>query len=189
MSEGLPATADPTLQAIVFVLSSGAEIAAANITLWPKDQLDRAADMLARAGVQNQGFSTGLGFIGSFGWVVSRSLLLGAIESAVSHAMQNGAEDLCVQAAQCIDRAARQAYSAPVAHIANIETPTPGIWASTYRWPHAQRTFVHSGEPFLRVKTIDGATRNIMWAAVEQQYSVRSSANVLDVTNAVPEAR
>jgi hypothetical protein len=120
-----PLNEDSSLKSMVFVMSSGAEIAVRNITLWPKDLLEQAAVLMDQAGVLNNGFSTGLGFIGGFGYVVTRSLLLGAAEMIVSGSMPAKAGTLQQQAARLVAEASAKSYSTPVRNIANVEGADP----------------------------------------------------------------
>jgi len=166
---------DSSLQAVVYVMCSGAELAVSEISLWPKDLLDQATSLFAQSGSLAEGFSTGIGFIGTLGSVVTRSLLLSAVEGVISSNMRSTAGTLLEQAAHLVWTASRQAWSVPVKNIANIEDADPSTWVATFRWPDGStRQFVYSGQPAIQVRTIEGATRRLIWSAVEQVYSIRA---------------
>jgi hypothetical protein len=165
---------DSSLQAIVFVMSSGTEIAVTRITLWPADLLQQAAELFARSGSLSQGFTTGIGFIGSLGHVVADALMLGAAEAVVGAAMQAKAGTLQEQAANLIQRAAKEASLVPVSHIYSVQDGDPATWCARYRFSNGNvRAFVYGGERALQVQTVEGATRQLVWSAVEQTYSIR----------------
>lgn len=165
---------DASLRAIVFVMASGAEITVNAISLWPKDLLDKAISLLSQAGQNAQGYSSGLGVIGSFGDVMSKTAWIELAEGYISRKMRAGVVPLQQQVLRTIEAAAQQSWLAPVKNIVNVEDMSPDIWTATLQWPNGDtRAFVYNGRAAINVATGDGSTRRLVLRAVEQVYSVR----------------
>lgn len=166
---------DATLHAVVFVMGSGAEIAVSHVGLWPADILEEAEKLLTQSAPLSRGFSTGIGFIGSFGKVATDALLLSAVEGFVGGKMQAKAGTLQERASQLIQTAAKGVRLMPVSEIATVEDADPSTWMAAYRWPNGNfRAYVYGGEKAIRVKTSEGGLRRLLWSGVEQVYAIRA---------------
>ena len=142
----------------------------------------RAQELQREAQSNLGGVSTGLGFWGSPGWVLGGALTLGLLESAASGiAAEQGLRQL-QEADAILGKVREGGRFVPVACIENVHYPSPASWRSLAVEPEQDLekilnenkidTFlIHTGEPFVRMKTANGKTLYIAWDKIEQ-YSV-----------------
>lgn len=161
---------ESSLLQIVVTMASGYELEIDRVCLWPKYVLDQRDGTLQLAAKQGQGFSTGLGFIGGLGSVVTSSLLLGAVEGAISNSMHKNADKNTSTAMKIHQRAQSLASFFPVSCIQNIQDPDPSSWFGEHfnTITRERVTYIHSGLPFVRVTTTDRSIRNIVCSSIEQ---------------------
>lgn len=154
---------------IKLTLTSGTSLCIAKIKLFDAQALQRLATMRATAAPQMGGVSTGLGAIGSLGWVLMATAAIGAVESAMSSAAaRQGAEAL--RNALTLERRIRQTASFfPVGMIDQIEHPLPAFWEVPAQ-PIAPSGFIHSGDDFAVVQDPDGNSTAVRWGAVENYH-------------------
>ena len=121
-----------------------------------------------QAGVQNAGFSSGLGFIGSSSMLLPRCCL-GLLRVAISNNMRQNAMTI----ANCRVLRAGGVTSGVVRSREEHHQrrrSDPATWAATCEWSNGtRRAFVYSGLPAIAIRTIDGAQRRVMWKSVEQK--------------------
>lgn len=119
----------------------------------------------AEAMAKLRGVSTGIGAIGSIGWVLAASTVIGAVEGALSSVASASGSDLLAQVIRMEQALRTRGVICPVEKIENIESPNPGLWRL-----YSQKirvTFIHSGDDFLTIQTPDGLVQSIRWSAVE----------------------
>ena len=141
---------------VIITTTSGSELEVEQVCLWPKAELDKMGSTLQLASKQGQGFSTGLGFIGGLGSVVTSSLLLGAVEGAISNSMQKSADQNVSIAAGWLKLANERACFIPVPGIHNIQDPDPSSWWAEYVEPerNKRQIYIHNGSSFIRARSI-----------------------------------
>jgi hypothetical protein len=166
----------------MLLLSSGQTLKVHGIELYPAEELAKIAAVRAEAAQKLGGVSTGLGFIGSPGWVIGASAALGLFEASLSDISKKSAIRLLAQAEELSAAARSLGHLCQIESIKQIERPNPGSWAAnaivskrvmdkgffgkeTYRDISVSIDFVHSGDDFLGVETDDGLM-NIRWSSV-----------------------
>jgi hypothetical protein len=167
---------------LMLLLSSGQTLKVHGIELYPADELAKIAALRAEAAQKLGGVSSGLGFIGSPGWVIGASAVLGLLEASLSDGSKKSALRLLAQAEELSGAARSLGHLCQIESIKGVERPNPGSWTAratvskrvmdkgffgkeTYRDVSVSTVFVHSGDDFLGVET-DGGLMNIRWSSV-----------------------
>src|SRR5258707_3807369 len=83
---------------LMLLLSSGQTLKVRGIELFPAEELAKVAGLRGDAAQKLGGVSTGLGFIGSPGWVIGASAALGFLEAALSDGAKKSGLRLLSQA-------------------------------------------------------------------------------------------
>jgi hypothetical protein len=109
---------------------------------------------VAQADNELQGFTTGLGFWGSPGWVIGGTLALGAVESMISNAKQKTGLRLLNLAAEKFNQLPNSSVFVSFDRIGNLQTPDPLHWWAVTSIGSA--LFMHNGEDSVTVRTADG---------------------------------
>ena len=104
-------------------LVSGAELKIKAIRLYDEIVLAEIVAKRSKALKDLQGVSTGLGAIGSVGWVLTASLAIGAIEGALSASAASTAKNLLAEAASLERKLRSESILSLIGIIDNIETP------------------------------------------------------------------
>jgi hypothetical protein len=163
-------------QALTITLVSGARYIVADVMLYHESSLRRVQWLQTEATKALGGSSLGLGVIGSPGWVLGGALALGALQQILdSSKSKQGAEQL--QQAQALTESIRkEGVMVPIENIDNIRYPMPGLWRATVKRDLNNKIYdvqlAHNGEPFVQIKTSDGAMLFIAWDKVEQ-YAIQ----------------
>ena len=118
--------------------------------------------MMAAAQEKMGGVSTGIGFIGSPEWVVGGSLVLGALESALSNSNAKIGIKLLGEANAFLEEMHARSVFIPVADIKNIDRPQPEMWNAT----QGSIDFMMLGNDFMRVRIAGGRVVNVRWSSV-----------------------
>lgn len=118
--------------------------------------------MMAAAQEKMGGVSSGIGFIGSPGWVVTGSLVLGALESAISNSNAKIGIKLLGEANVLLEEMHGRSVFIPVSSVVNIDRPQPEIWQAR----QGTIDFMMLGHDFFRVKLSDNRELNVRWSAV-----------------------
>lgn len=74
--------------------------------------------------------SSGIGFIGSLGWVVAASLVAGALESAVASAAEKEGIKTLQQAERIFQTLRWSGYTFAIDQIQDLDMPTPIVWTA-----------------------------------------------------------
>jgi hypothetical protein len=167
-------------------LTSGLELKIKAVRLYDEIVLAEINSKRAQALTSFQGVSTGLGSIGSIGWVLATSVVIGAVEGALSAAAASSGTNLLAEVIRTEQKLRNEGVFLPVGKIENVETPIPGLWRVPYKrearvqtgvnfWHEKQygnrevpSAFIHSGDEFVVVQTDDGSICMIRWSAVER---------------------
>jgi hypothetical protein len=131
-----------------------------------------------------QGVSTGLGSIGSIGWVLASSVVIGAVEGVLSAGAAASGTNLLAEVIRMEQKLRTEGVFFHVGKIENLETPI--LWRVPYKrtarveagknfWGEKQfesreipSAFIHSGDEFIWVQTDDGSVCSIRWSTVER---------------------
>lgn len=113
---------------MLFGLSSGKQIAATEIMLFPEAEIVKIMQLKSRAQEELGGFSSGVGFWGSPEWALGGALALGFVESLISNSkMKKGMEILKDAAAKQVKLRELGSFIT-ISDINGIHRPTPSEW-------------------------------------------------------------
>ena len=146
----------------VAISAGGQAYAISHVRLYHRKAIEQWQQLLASAQQHLVGQNTGIGLIGSPGWVVSAGLILGAIEGAANSSAQKRGATILGEAKNLFNEMIKRSEYFAVSEIAAINQPVPGIW-------HANRggiNFSGMGEEFIIVLTEDGTDWSIRWSEV-----------------------
>jgi hypothetical protein len=155
-------------------LSSGREMLVNKVRLFPKEKLAKAMSLRAQGIQRLGGVSTGLGFLGSPGWVIGGTLVVGAIESWLSDKSQKEGVEMLAQAEALALEARNSGAMIDVGNVMNIGRPVLRDWLANVveeekdKWGFVSRTegtYVLDDEPFIEVMTEDGG-EFVRWSDV-----------------------
>ena len=113
---------------VTIVLSSGRQIVTNAIRLYPDPDLEEITSLRARAQEELSGFTTGLGFLGSPGWVIGSAAVLGVMESIVSDSKAKQGLLLLKEAAEKYKALQQKGVLFNVSKIEGIDNPDPATW-------------------------------------------------------------
>ena len=152
-------------------LTSGAELKVKAVCLFKLTTLQVIEGRKNEAARSHQGVSTGLGSIGSLGWVLASSVVIGAVEGVLSANAAAHGKDAFTSAIELEMKLRNEGVFMPVGVIANIQHPLLSIWVAPGETKIGksifQDSYVHNGEDFLTVQTDNGEVRSIRWSTVE----------------------
>ena len=150
---------------MIIRLVSGAEFKIKAVTLYDAKSLAEINSKRAEAAEKLRGVTTGIGTIGSIGWVLASSMVIGAVEGVLSAGSASAGNNLLLEVMR-LERSLRKCgVICPVKSIENIESPHPGHWRMYSR--KTQCTLIHSGDDFVIVHLDDDSIRSIRWNTVE----------------------
>lgn len=104
------------------------EIETSAIRLYPDPDLEEIASLRAKAQEELSGFTTGLGFLGSPGWVIGSAAVLGVMESIVSDSKAKQGLLLLKEAAEKYKALQQKGVLLDVSKIEGIDNPDPTNW-------------------------------------------------------------
>jgi hypothetical protein len=166
-------------------LASGLELKIRAIRLYDEVTLAEINTKRAEVMKKFQGVSTGLGSIGSIGWVLASSVVIGAVEGILSAGAAASGANLLTDVIRMEQKLRAEGLFFAVGKIDNIETPVPGLWCVPYNQKKRIKTgvnfwsveqfevrdfpsaFINSGDEFLAVQTDDASVHLIRWGSVE----------------------
>lgn len=134
--------------------------------------------MVASAHEKLGGVHTGIGFIGSLGWVVAASAVLGAIEGSLSSANAKEGVRLLGKAGSLMAESQARGIYITVSEIDNIETPKPATWRAT----QGTIAFTTLDEEFLPVRTEEQGDLMVRWSALASVRYCSPSSPVAEPT-------
>jgi hypothetical protein len=153
---------------ITLGLVSGAKYTVTDVFLCLEAPARQARELRLRAASGLKGVSTGIGFMGSPEWVIGGSLALGVLEGIASNATAKAAVHDLQEAMKLSAAAARAGIFVPIKHIDNIGQPSPSTWRGVVPAEFGEyNTFIHDGESFILVKTLETGHLHIAWEKVE----------------------
>ncbi len=113
---------------IIIGLSSGRQIEISKLMLYPEPELNKLMALRAKAQEELGGFSTGIGFLGSPGWVVGSATALGVLESLVSDSKAKKGVLLLKEATAFHENLQHQGLFFDISTISGIDSPHPANW-------------------------------------------------------------
>jgi hypothetical protein len=168
----------------IITLVSGDRLVVREVLLYDENKIVEINSLKARAGNELQGFTTGLGFLGSPGWVIGGALALGAVESMISNSKQKAGFQLLRFAADKINQLPNNSVFVSIDRIRNLQTPNPQSWSAMTSIGSAR--FIHNGEDFVTVRTADGEIA-FRWSQVASYVPPREAQALLPAPAADPE--
>ncbi len=112
-------------------LASGRELTVTRVLLFPEPELQQVLLLKAKAQEELGGFSTGLGFWGSPGWVVGGAAALGFVESLISNSKMKKGLELLKEAAIKQEQLRAKGSFFDISAIEGISRPNPAAWRAT----------------------------------------------------------
>jgi len=165
----------------VIVLVSGERLLMRAVLLYEATKVAEIAALKARATEKLKGFSTGIGFWGSPGWVLGGAAVLGLVEGLFSSGAQREGLRLLQTAVAKFEQLSESAVFVPSDRIRKVESPDPESWsavrkidqheddrswlAKTFSTEDYKKSYVHNGDDFISIKT-DGGVVCIRWSHV-----------------------
>ena len=115
-----------------FGFGSGEEIVAGSVRLAPKSMLQNAAAMKAEAQEKiGAAPGSGAGFWGGPVWAIEASMVLNAIERAMSASRQKEGVQQYIQSLQLLEEAKSLSRFIPVSAVHNAGVPSPMSWIAS----------------------------------------------------------
>ena len=161
----------------IITLVSGERLVVREVLLYDVNKVAEINSLKAQAGNELQGFTTGLGFWGSPGWVIGGALALGAVESMISNAKQKTGLQLLRLAAEKFNQLPNNSVFVSVDRIRSLQTPNPQNWSAM---TSIGARFIHNGEDFVTVRTADGEIA-FRWSQVTSYAPPREARPLLPV--------
>ena len=154
-------------KAVKLHMVSGQEITFQQIKLYDADLIYRLDSLRQSASRNFAGHSTGLGFWGSLEWVAAGSLILGAIDSAVSNQMAQEGIGQLREIAMLGKKLRESALYVPVHAVANIQYPEIGLWRASLSQQSPKRELIHFNGEYVFVRS-EEKEMAVFWDKVEQ---------------------
>ena len=119
---------DTSSKKMVIVLSSGRQIEASKVRLYPEPELQKIVTLRSKAQEELGGFTTGIGFLGSPAWVLGSVAVLGVLESIVLDKKAKKGILLLKEAQKMHDDLQKKGVLFEISEIEGIENPDPANW-------------------------------------------------------------
>lgn len=129
MTNPNPLPSTPSLQ---IALTSGAEIHATGVMLYPANELAKAAEITANAHEELKGVNLGIGFIGSPEWAIGGGMAVGLLSGLIANSKAKKGIALLKEAADLQDRILDMGVMFMPEAIKNIERPFPSGWSGEH---------------------------------------------------------
>ena len=172
-------------------LTSGVELKIKAVRLYDEIELAELNSKKVEAMKKFQGVSTGLGAIGSIEWVLAASVVIGAVEAALSAGASSAGARLLEEAIEADRKLRKRGVFCAVGKVQLIENPVPGLWrvptrkdiqveVKAFLGPKMETrnvpsAFIHNGDEFLSVVAEDDSVCSIRWSTVEQYFRVNTT--------------
>ena len=121
-----------TKKELLLGLTSGKTIAASRVLLFPEPEIQQVLLLRAKAQEEMGGFTTGIGFWGSPGWVIGGAAALGFVESLISNSKMKKGLELLKNAAQQFEQIRARGSFFSISAVDEITKPSPGAWRTTH---------------------------------------------------------
>jgi len=117
---------------VLLEMTSGKQLIASRVMLYPELQFQEVLLLRAKAQEKMGGFSTGLGFLGSPGWVMGGATALGVVESLISNSKIKKGLELLKEAAEKHETLKTQGVFFAISSIDGIDQPNPANWRAAH---------------------------------------------------------
>ncbi len=149
-------------------LNSGRTLKVKAIRLFDETEIAKLNNKKAEVAKLLQGVSTGLGAIGSIGWVLAASAVISATEAALSAGATSVGIKLLKEVVALEEKIRAEGAFSYVGNIAQIDNPIPSLWCvAPNESKSISNALIHNGDDFLCVITDDDLIQFIRWSAVE----------------------
>ncbi|MDO9317989.1 MAG: hypothetical protein Q7V56_07290 [Gammaproteobacteria bacterium] len=115
---------------VKIVMASGNVHEISDVLLFPELELEQILKLKAQAQENLGGFSSGIGFLGSPGWVFGGVAALGLFESVISNSKIKKGLGLLKEASEKFEEFRKRGKLVPISEIEGIEFPNPSSWHS-----------------------------------------------------------
>ncbi len=147
---------------------SGREYSIREILLFDRLTLTNATTLKSQAVSKLGGFRSGLGTIGDLGYVLTSSLVIGAVEGAISASMRQEGLRMLQEAEASLLRSRLACHYFPLSQIANVQFALPQFWWATLNGLSGEtQVYVHNGDPMVIARLDDGDHISLMWDKIE----------------------
>ncbi|MBD2751111.1 LysM peptidoglycan-binding domain-containing protein [Microvirga sp. BT688] len=150
----------------VLTLSSRQSFTIEKITLYDADLVREIVALRAKAMKNFEGFSTGIGFLGSPEWAIGGAAVLGLFEGVISNSMKSQGIEILREIQHKTERLTRSGKLIDIAVIENLEFPDPQTWSSTTRADGITKRLVHNGNEFVSLAVVEGGPVQVRWSSV-----------------------
>jgi hypothetical protein len=116
---------------LLLSLSSGRQCVVSRVMLFPELEFQQVLLLKAKAQEELGGFSTGLGFWGSPGWVIGGAAALGFVESLISNSKMKKGLEILKDAAVKHEQLKAKGTFFGVSEIDGVARPNPATWKAT----------------------------------------------------------
>ena len=113
---------------IIIMTLAGKEVRAMGLRLYPGPEVAVWRAMLAQAQQELGGTSSGIGLIGSPGWVIGGAMVLGALENALSSAKAKEGVRTLGRANKALKALRDNGEVFAIDQLRNLDTPNPSAW-------------------------------------------------------------
>lgn len=117
------------------LLVGGKLITVDSVVLFEERYVREIARLKADASKQMGGVSTGLGSMGSLGWVAGATIAIGALEGILSKASRAAAVQSLQRAAELLSEMQKSALLCEMSGVLNVSAPDPLLWRFPVRRP------------------------------------------------------
>lgn len=159
-------------------LISGAKLIVKAVRLYDEIALAELNSKKHQAMEMLKGVSTGLGAIGSIGWVLAASAIIGAAEAVMSAGVSSAGSRLLEEVLQADKKLRNEGVFFTIGKIQHIENPLPGFWrvpnTGELETQTIRSAFVHNGDEFISVLVDDDSVYSIRWNAVESYVRLKT---------------
>lgn len=149
-------------------LASGTEYRFSAVLLFDVAAIKTADTLKAKMQTNQSGFSSGLGFMGSFTWVVTHAIVRDVVEGLISSGMAKTAKGQAEQLYQACIAVRNSGKWIELDKIENIKVPVPSLWRHLVTDQNGAVTagYILNDDPCVALRTNDGLI-SIIWDKVE----------------------
>ena len=113
----------------LILLASGQTISMRSVLLYDERLVNQVAELRTQAIQKMGGVSTGVGFIGSPGWVLGASAMMGLLEGAMTRSSQKQGAEMLAEAHAKSQSLVNSGQYCSVSLINNSHLPYPALWS------------------------------------------------------------
>lgn len=159
-------------QSFTVAMTSGSQHCVTEVFLHEETQLREAHALRIAASKNLGGVSTGIGFLGSPEWALGGAAVLGILEGIAGNVAAKKGLSQVDESNRLLAAAQTDGVFVPVRDIQNISVPKPSLWKGIMKQTASKsgsllKAYIHSGEPFVLARTLEGDIIYLMWEKIE----------------------